>query len=157
MPAPLGQQPAPWAATIFTIAFLLYLPIIFAVYWVAENRGESGFFWAILCMFLPGVGPAVFIIWCCIYHIRNRKPDGKHARGTGTPDVELSRQRLYGGVELTGKTHDEIERLIANGDWDAAEALVKLIIEEAEHAADGGRIADMITYLERIKKGRRRQ
>lgn len=139
----------------FLVILVFYLPIIVIVYYTAENRGESGFMWVLVCVFLPGVGLLFYIAWTLILRFGNVKSKTTKLSGFETPDMELSRQRLRGGGEFIGKSYEEIELHVTLKEWDDAENLIASILEEAERSQDGPTIADMIAYKERVKKGRR--
>ena len=139
----------------FGIALCLYIPIIVAVYYIAESRGESGFIWSVLCICVPVISVLVFIIWSLMVRYGSIKPKMKNTGAFDSPDMSLSRQRLRGGPKFMGKSYDEIEKLIFTNDWEGAESLVNSYLEDAERSMNGPAIADMIAYRERIKKGRR--
>ena len=139
----------------FLIILVAYLPMIVIVYYTAENRGESGFMWALVCICLPGVGLLIYIVWSLMLRFGNIKSKTKKLTAFETPDMELSRQRLRGGSEFIGKSYENIEMHISLKEWEDAENLIKSILEAAERFQDGPTIADMIAYKEKIKKGRR--
>jgi hypothetical protein len=144
-----------WDSINFCIVFLLYIPIVIAVYWHAQGRGESGFFWAVLCTLLPGLGVVVYITWIILQAIGDRKSGTRLVKGLGTPDLELSRQRLL-GRGFASRKYDDIETFILTGELDEAEELVSNYLKEAEEIQDGVVIADMIAYKERLKKEKRK-
>ena len=139
----------------FLVILVFYLPMIVIVYYTAENRGESGFMWVLMCVLLPGIGLLIYIVWSLMLRLSNIKSKTKPPTAFETPDMELSRQRLRGGSEFTGKSYEEIEMHISLKEWNDAENLIKSILEDAERFQDGPTIADMIAYKEKIKKGRR--
>jgi len=139
----------------FLVILVFYLPMIVIVYYTAENRGESGFMWALICICLPGIGLLIYIVWSLMLHYGNIKSKTKKLSGFETPDMELSRQRLRGGSEFTGKSYEAIEMHISLKEWENAENLTNSILEDAERLQDGPTIADMIAYKEKIKKGKR--
>ncbi len=142
-----------WAG--FGIALAFYIPVIVAVYFIAESRGESGFMWSLFCICVPVISVLIFIIWSLMVRYGSIKPKMKNTGAFDSPDMSLSRQRLRGGPHFVGKSYDEIEKLISTNDWDGAESLINSYLEDAERSMNGPVIADMIAYRERIKKGRR--
>jgi len=141
--------------TGFLIALAFYLPVIVAVYFIAESRGESGFIWSLFCICVPVISVLMFIIWSLMVRYGSIKPKMKNTGAFDSPDMSLSRQRLRGGPNFVGKSYDEIEKLISTNDWDGVESLVNSYLEDAERTMNGPAIADMIAYRERIKKGRK--
>jgi hypothetical protein len=135
----------------FFIFFIPYLLIIIAIYYHAESRGESGFFWAIFCVVAPGLGPIIYLTWVLILYSRNRKRPAIET-GVSAAKAEVGTERLSGSELLTKGKYTHIDELIKQGRWQDADTLVRAILKDAENSQDGPTIADMIGYMDRIKK-----
>ncbi len=144
-----------WGTIHFIAGIALYLPVIVIIYFHAEHRGESGLLWGIAAVCLPILGPLLYVAWNIFKFIGNRKAGHSRVTAFSTPDVVLSRQRLDSIGFMAGQSIDEIDKLLIAENWDEAANLVDQMIKDAEEKGDHKTVADMITYKEKIKKGKR--
>ena len=140
--------------TYFFIFLIPYVLILITIYYHAESRGESGFFWAVFSIVLPGLGPIIYLTWVLILYSRNRKRPAVETAASAA-NAQVGTERLSGSDLMTTGKYADIEQLIHQGQWQDADTLVRAILQEAESSRDGPTIADMIGYMDRIKKRKR--
>ena len=146
----VGEHFEPWVYLVIILPPFLVISTI--VYFHAESQGESGFFWTLLCVFLPGLGFLLYIGWVILKHMSDKRLPKPDASRENRPDMALNRQRLNGGSTLSAEGDYDLDMLTEQGQWMEAEAEAKRILEIAESSRDGPTIARMIGYRERIRK-----
>ena len=141
--------------TYFFIFLIPYVFIVLAVYHHAESKGESGFFWALFCVVVPGLGPMIYLAWAIMQYSHSRKRPTVEI-GVSAAKSEIGTERLSGSELMTKGKYTEVEDLIRQGQWQDADNLVRTILKEAESSQDSPAIADMIGYMDQIKKKKRK-